>query len=188
MPDRLIAVEVASEAQPLLYGKRKLSHPAPFVELTLRKQPANHWDVGKTIADVTKWHHHLAFLWWIFWTWELHLNWMGMGGAPKFKDFWMWSVPFWSQGSGISLVPASLHWILLLQQKAFLKCRLKSPCLFCNGTYYELLWDVRVVILSVARTSLDGDQQCMFKADHCLCFDLLYHSFPESPYTNPWGS
>lgn len=53
------------------------------------------------------------------------------------------------------------------------------------GTYYELLWDVRVVILSVAGTSLDGDQQCMFNADHSLCFDRPYHSFPESPYTNP---
>lgn len=56
------------------------------------------------------------------------------------------------------------------------------------GTYYELLWGVRVVIPSVAGTSLDGDQQCMSNADHSLCFDLPNHSFPGSLYTNPQGS
>lgn len=56
------------------------------------------------------------------------------------------------------------------------------------GTYCEPLWDVRVVILSVAGIALDGDQQCMLKADHSLCFDLPYHSFPGSLYINAWGS
>lgn len=113
---------------------------------------------------------------------------MGMGGAPKFKDFWVWSVPFWYHVSGISLVPASLHWMTLSRRLFFQMQTEESLGVSEMGTYSELLWDIRVVILSVAGTALDGDQQSMFKADHSLCFDLHYHSFPGPLYINPWGS
>lgn len=76
-----------------------------------------------------------------------------------------------------------------LKQKAFFQMQTEESLDFSEmGTYYELLWDIRVVILSVAGTALDGDQQCVFKADHSLCFDLPYHSFPGSLCINPWGS
>lgn len=105
-----------------------------------------------------------------------------------FKDFRICSVPFWCHVSGISLLPASLPQ-KGLSKRLFFSMHTEEPLVFSEmGTYFEPLWGVRVVIPSVAGTSLNGDQQCMSNANHFLCLDLPNHSFPGSLYTNPQGS